>query len=116
MIRTLQAAIHPYHLHENIEAIEEDLEMMERRDPDAPSMVDLTKLNSSLAAYQTQVDMMHEMTERKKPTVDVDKLNETMREAALVLNPKMFDRGCTAWIPGQRAWASSTTCQTTFST
>lgn len=100
MIRTSQAKIHPYNLYENIDAITEDFGVMEKRDPAVASMVDFSVFGGGLAAYTAQVDRLDMLTETKKPKVNVDLLNLKMREAALILNPKMFDWDFTAWIPG----------------
>ncbi|MEM0342743.1 MAG: M20/M25/M40 family metallo-hydrolase [Thermoplasmata archaeon] len=100
VIRTSQATIHPYNLYENIEAIREDFDTMVSRDPETLTRVDLSCFEAGLMAYQAQVDRLYALTEQKNPKVDANRLNEKMRQAALVLNPKMFDWDYTAWIPG----------------
>jgi hypothetical protein len=100
VVRTSQSSIHPYNLYENIDAITEDFGVMETRDPSVASRVDFSTYEAGLQAYVEQVDRLYALTETKKPKVDVGLLNANMREAALALNPKMFDWDFTAWIPG----------------
>ena len=100
MIRASQSSIHPYNLYENIEALSEDYATMESRDRSVSTKVDFVTYSAGLEAYKYQVDRLYTLTETKKPKVDVNLLNLKMRQAALVLNPKMFDWDFTAWIPG----------------
>ncbi len=100
VIRASQTAIHPYNLQENVNAINADFSTMKKRDPSIASKVDFSVYSSGLAAYSAQVSRLSAITGAKNPKVDPNLLNAKMREAALVLNPKMFDWDYTGPIPG----------------
>jgi hypothetical protein len=100
-IRISQAVALPYNLDENIVAVEKDLDRLAKRDPEAMKRVDLSALTGGLEAYRAQVARINALVGVKKnPTVDFDLLNSRMMEAAVALNPVMFDWDFTAWIPG----------------
>ncbi|HIH01395.1 TPA: M28 family peptidase [Thermoplasmata archaeon] len=98
MLRMSEAAVLPYNLPENMEAIELGLQTLYALDPDAASETDLSSVVDGLEAYASQLDRLERLVSRGQ--VDVDLLNRKMMESAVVLNPVMFDWDLTAWIPG----------------
>ncbi len=98
LLRMSEAALLPYNLPENVEAIELGLDTLSMLDPASADNTDLSIVLDGLDAYETELVRLERLISRGQ--VDAELLNKKMMEAAVVLNPVMFDWDITAWIPG----------------
>ncbi len=97
-IRMSEADVLPYDLPENIEAIQLGVDVMYALDPAAATETDLSVLTMGLESYTAEVEELTALVESGR--YDADLVNSKMMEAAVALNPIMFDWDLTSWIPG----------------
>jgi len=100
VIRLAQSTVHPYDLDENLVALNEGLQILRSRDPDSRDHVDSSSLEAAIRSYAAHVARLIAAPLREK--VDPRILNLRMRQAAAILNPRMFSWDFAAPLPG---WA-----------
>lgn len=100
VIRLAQSAVHPYDLEENLVALNEGLQILHSRDPEARERVDASSLEAAIRAYADQVVRL--LGSRERDPAEVAARNRAMRRAAGLLNPRMFVWDFAVPLPG---WA-----------